>query len=73
MLGFTFYGFSCSKSDLHNKYIVNFKFGWFYEQDHLLNLFILGVYEKDDLNVHVLVVSNRVTQHTFKNPKVNIF
>ena len=24
----------------------SFKFGWFFEQDHLLNLFILGVYAK---------------------------
>ena len=46
ILGFIFYGVSCAKTDLHNKYIVNFKFGWFFEQDHLLNLFILGVYAK---------------------------
>ena len=46
MLGFIFYGFSRAKTDLHNKHIVNFKFGWFFEQDHVLNLFILGVYAK---------------------------
>ena len=46
ILGFIFYGVSRAKTDLHNKYIVNFKFGWFFEQDHLLNLFILGVYAK---------------------------
>ena len=46
ILGFVFYGVSRAKTDLHNKYIVNFKFGWFFEQDHLLNLFILGVYAK---------------------------
>ena len=37
---FIFYGVSCVKTDLHNKYIFNFVFGWFLEQDHLLNLFI---------------------------------
>ena len=46
ILGFIFYGVSRAKTDLHNKYIVTFKFGWFFEQDHLLNLFILGVYAK---------------------------
>ena len=46
MLGFIFHGFSRAKTDLHSKYIVNFKFGWFFEQYHLLNLFILGVYAK---------------------------
>ena len=46
MLGFIFYGFSRAKTDLHNKYIFNFKFGRFFEQDHVLNLFILGVYAK---------------------------
>ena len=46
ILGFIFYGVSRGKTDLHNKYIVNFKFGQFFEQDHRLNLFILGVYAK---------------------------
>ena len=46
ILGFIFYGVSRAKTDLHNKYIFNFVFGWFFEQDHLLNLFILGVYAK---------------------------
>ena len=46
ILGFIFYGVSRAKTDLHNKYIFNFVFGWFFEQDHLLNLFILGVYVK---------------------------
>ena len=27
ILDFIFYGFSRAKTDLHNKYIVNFKFG----------------------------------------------
>ena len=27
ILGFIFYGVSRTKTDLHNKYIVNFKFG----------------------------------------------
>ena len=31
---------------LHSKYIFNFVFGSFFEQDHLLNLFISGVYAK---------------------------
>ena len=46
ILGFNFYGVSHAKTDLHNKYIFNFKFGWFFEQDHLWNVFILGVYGK---------------------------
>ena len=32
--------------DLHSKYIFNLVFGSFFEQDHPLNLFILGVYGK---------------------------
>ena len=44
--GFIFYGVSRAKTDLHNKYVVHFKFDWFFEQDHLLNLFNLGVYAK---------------------------
>ena len=32
--------------------------GSFFEQDHLLNLIILGVYAKDDLNVHVFQIRN---------------
>ena len=36
-----------AKTDLHNKYmIINFVFDSLFEQDHLLNLFILGVYAK---------------------------
>ena len=46
ILGFSFYGVSRAKTDLHSKYIFNFVFGSFYEQDHLLNLVILGVYAK---------------------------
>ena len=42
ILGFIFYG----ETDSHNKYIFTFVFGWFLEHDHLLNLFILGVYAK---------------------------
>ena len=44
--GFIFYNVSCTRTDLHSKYKVNFKSGWFFEQDNLLNLFILGVYGK---------------------------
>ena len=46
ILRFIFHGVSCAKTDLHNKYIFDFAFDWFFEQDHLLNLFILGVYAK---------------------------
>ena len=46
ILGFSFYGVSCAKTDLHSKYISNFVFGSFFEQDHLSNLVILGVYAK---------------------------
>ena len=42
ILGFFFYGVS----DLLNKYMINFVFDSFFEQDYLLNLIILGVYEK---------------------------
>ena len=46
ILGFIFYVDSCAKTDLHSKYLFNFVFGSFFEQDHLLNLFILRVYAK---------------------------
>ena len=46
ILGFIFYGVFRAKTDLHNKYIFNFVFGSFFEQDHLLNLFKLDVYAK---------------------------
>ena len=46
ILGFIFYGVSPAKTNLHKKYIFNFVFGKFFEQDRLLNLFILGVYVK---------------------------
>ena len=46
ILGFSFYGVSRAKTDLHSKYIFNFVFGSFFEQDLLLNLFILGVHAK---------------------------
>ena len=46
ILGFIFCGVSRAKTDLHNKYIFNFVLGSFFEQDHLLNLIILGVYAK---------------------------
>ena len=45
-LGFIFCGVSRAKTDLHSKYIIIFVFGSFFEQDHLLNLLILGVYAK---------------------------
>ena len=43
---FIFHGVSRAKTDLHSKYVFNFVFGSFFEQDHLLNVFILGVYAK---------------------------
>ena len=46
ILGFIFYGVSRAKTDLHSKYIFNFVHGSFFEQYHLLNLFILGLYAK---------------------------
>ena len=46
ILGFIFYGVSHLKIDLHNKYTINFVFGSFFEQNHVLKLIILGVYVK---------------------------
>ena len=46
ILGFIFGAVSRAKTDFHSKYIFNFVFGSFFEQDHLLNLFILRVYAK---------------------------
>ena len=46
ILGFIFYSVSGAKTDLHNKYILNFVFGSFFEQDHLSNLFFRSSYEK---------------------------
>ena len=46
ILDFIFIAFLAQKNDLNNKYIFNFVFGSFFEQDHLLNLFNLGVYAK---------------------------
>ena len=43
---FWIYGFYRVKTDVHNRYIFNFVFHTFFEQDHLLNLFILLVYAK---------------------------
>ena len=37
---------------------LNFVFGSFFKQDHLLSLFISGVMRKDDLNVHVFQYKN---------------
>ena len=33
--------------------LFNFVFGSFFKQNLLLNLVILGIYEKDDVNKHV--------------------
>ena len=53
ILGLVFYGVSHAKTDLRIKYIFNFLFGSFFEQDHLLNLFILGVYSQRWPNAYV--------------------
>ena len=54
ILGFIFYGVSHAKPDLSSKYIFNFVFGSFFEQDHLLNLLILGVYAQRWPKVQVI-------------------
>ena len=46
ILGFIFYTVNRAKADLRSKYIFKFVFGSFFEQDHLLNLFILSVNAK---------------------------
>ena len=46
ILDFIFYGVSRAKNNLHNKYIFDFVFDSLFEQDHILNLFNLGVYAK---------------------------
>ena len=46
ILGFTFYDVSHAKTDLHNKYMFNVVLGPYFEEDHLLNSIILGVYAK---------------------------
>ena len=45
ILDFIFYGVSHAKTDF-KKNLFNFVFGSFFEEDHLLNLFNLGVYGK---------------------------
>ena len=44
ILSLIFSGVSRVKTDLHSKYIFNLVFGSFFEQNHLLNSFVLGVY-----------------------------
>ena len=41
----SFFGIFRANTDVHNKYIFNFVFGSFFEED-LLNLFVLGFYAK---------------------------
>ena len=41
-----FCGVSRAKTDLRIKLMINFVLGSFFEQDHLINLIILGVYAK---------------------------
>ena len=47
------YAVSCAKTDLHSNYIFNFVFSPFFEQDHVSNLFVLGVLQEDHVNEHV--------------------
>ena len=47
------YAVSCAKTDLHSKYIFNFVFSSFFEQDHVSNLFVLGALRKDHANEHL--------------------
>ena len=53
ILSLIFYDVSCAKTDLHSKYIFKFMFGSFFEQDHLLNSFMLGVYAQRWTKVHL--------------------
>ena len=53
IFGFIFYGVSHAKTDLRNKYMIDFMFGSVFEQDCLLNVMIKEFMRKDDLNVLV--------------------
>ena len=44
ILSLIYYGFSRAKTDLQSKCTFKFVFGIFFEQGHLLDSFILGVY-----------------------------
>ena len=46
ILGFIFYGVSRAKTDVRNKYMINFVPGLFFDQEYLLNFIILGVHSK---------------------------
>ena len=47
--------------------LFNFAPGSFFEQNHLLNLIILGVMRKDDLNMHVFQNRTGVAQNLIDN------
>ena len=47
--------------------LFNFVPGSFFEQNHLLNLIILGVMRKDDLNMHVFQNRTGVAQNLIDN------
>ena len=55
---FCFYGVSHVKNDSHNIWF-SFVFGLFFEQSQLLNIIILGVYQQDNLNLHISQNKNR--------------
>ena len=54
-----FYGVFCAKTDLHSNQIFNFVFDSFFEQDHLLNLFILAVKVKKNMGVRSYFLKKR--------------
>ena len=54
------YAVSCAKTDLHSKYIFDFVFSSFFEQDHVSNLFVLEVLQKAHANKHVFQNRNWV-------------
>ena len=55
---FCIYGVSHVKNDSHNIWF-SFVFGLFFEQIQLLNIIILGVYQQDNLNLHISQNKNR--------------
>ena len=55
---FCFYGVSHVKNDSYNIWF-SFVFGLFFEQSQLLDIIILGVYQQDNLNLHISQNKNR--------------
>ena len=63
ILGFIFMVFLAQKLIYTINIWFNFVFGSFFQQDHLLNLFISWVIRKDDLNAHVFNTKTDVAQN----------